>query len=547
MSNEKNQNTQPVEQTETPVFTAPTNRTKAETQVANVGDLTTVSIQAQSVLSTEKKADTARIAAVNSDVNNVIDNLSVLEKPKTKKKNSKPKNKKVATKKSEVKKETAKVEKKQPIKVQKPATKPVVAPIVVEPKAIQPVVETKPVEVKTQPVSINKPTEQENKSPKPKKSKKFKWTAIGAAAFAALAVAGITTGAVLGAQSCTDDSWRVFGSIDGTDWEGWESGSFQPENYEINNSAKTIIYSGNTNFEATNLVIPNSIQINNKNYTVVIGASMFNQNSSPSNLSGSLTITEGITSIGDLAFYGCNGLNGTLSIPNGIAYIGTGAFTYCRFTGELNIPGSVITISSTAFSGCSHFTSLVLNEGISSIGASAFESCWLMSGTLTIPDSVSWMGVNAFKSCEGFDSLVIGSGLDTIMDCVFQYCTGFIGILDIPRNIERLGWMAFYGCTGFDTVVIPSSINETFGTIMGGDAAGNQIFGYIPPAAGWGTRAQTIIFDGWNSAPTFAARAIFSDWSDGGEVYSINGTWTSSEALGYCQTYQNLPGGWTAA
>lgn len=70
----------------------------------------------------------------------------------------------------------------------------------------------------------------------------------------------------------------------------------------------------------------------------------------------SLTIEEGVTSIGASAFRDCSGLTGSLTIPSSVTSIGAYAFRNCSgFTGPLTIPGSVTSIDISAFYGCTGF------------------------------------------------------------------------------------------------------------------------------------------------------------------------------------------------
>ncbi|MBR0323296.1 MAG: leucine-rich repeat domain-containing protein, partial [Bacteroidales bacterium] len=89
----------------------------------------------------------------------------------------------------------------------------------------------------------------------------------------------------------------------------------------------------------------------------------------------SLELKEGMTSIGNYAFYYCDGLTGSLTIPNSVTTIGERAFYYCSgFTGDLTIPNSVTTIGESAFEICSGFTDIFFYRDTNpTIGTSAFS------------------------------------------------------------------------------------------------------------------------------------------------------------------------------
>ena len=87
-----------------------------------------------------------------------------------------------------------------------------------------------------------------------------------------------------------------------------------------------------------------------------------------------LTIGNGVTSIGNYAFYECSGFTGSLTIPNSVTSIGNFAFYGCLgFTGSLTISNSVTSIGNFAFYLCSEFTgALTIPNSVTSIGYSAF-------------------------------------------------------------------------------------------------------------------------------------------------------------------------------
>ncbi len=73
----------------------------------------------------------------------------------------------------------------------------------------------------------------------------------------------------------------------------------------------------------------------------------------------SVTLGEGVESIGDLAFFGCGNLE-TLSLPSTLTTIGGSAFQGASSLTEVVIPSSVTSIGNSAFAGCTSLTKVTL-------------------------------------------------------------------------------------------------------------------------------------------------------------------------------------------
>ena len=106
-------------------------------------------------------------------------------------------------------------------------------------------------------------------------------------------------------------------------------------------------------------------------------------------------IPNSVTSIGDAAFWGCNGLT-SVTIPNSVTSIGQSAFSDCIALTSVTIPNSVMSIGQSAFYHCSRLTSVTIGSGIRNIGKSAFADCNILEYVYCYAETVPSTKVDAF-------------------------------------------------------------------------------------------------------------------------------------------------------
>ena len=235
--------------------------------------------------------------------------------------------------------------------------------------------------------------------------------------------------------------------------------------------------------------------------------------------------TYNVTSIGDFAFYQCNGL-ASVTIPNSVTSIGNGAFSNCSGMTSITIPEGVSSIGSSAFSGCSGLTSITIPEGLTEICSGTFSGCNGLT-TVDIPNSVVSIGSNAFDGCNGLTTVPdnaasIGSdafkntawydnqpdGLVYAGKVTYKYKGEMPANTSIEIKDGTLGiaGSAFSGCKNLTSITIPSSV-----TSINSDAfqnCSNLTAVYISDLTAWcGIAFQGYVYS--SSNPLYYAHHLY--------------------------------------
>ena len=223
------------------------------------------------------------------------------------------------------------------------------------------------------------------------------------------------------------------------------------------------------------VVIPASvISIGNYAFACYDPMSMFISDENAYSRLTSITIPDGVTSIGTDAFmrvkhieyhgsatgspWGAISMNGIIdgdfvfSDTEGtqlIAYLGDG--------GGVIIPSTVETIGIRSFYGCTGLTSITIPNGVSEIGGAAFQGCKRLT-SVYIPYGITTINWYTFAGCESLTSVSIPSSVTSIKNDAFSYCSKLTSIL-IPNSVTSIGSYAFMGCTGL-TITIPDSVTS---------------------------------------------------------------------------------------
>ena len=186
----------------------------------------------------------------------------------------------------------------------------------------------------------------------------------------------------------------------------------------------------------------------------------------------SVTIAEGVTSIGGSAFYGCVSLI-SVTLPESVTAIESYAFYECSSLESFTIPNGVTVVRDYTFYHCSKLHGVTIPNGVTAIQGYAFYGCESLE-SVTFPSSVLEIGYYAFKDCLALTSVVIPNGEASCNDWAFSGCVNLEhvtvsteAISAMPRaklrTVVITGGTVLYdetfsGCSLLTSVIIPDSV-----------------------------------------------------------------------------------------
>ncbi|MBE6667251.1 MAG: leucine-rich repeat domain-containing protein [Ruminococcaceae bacterium] len=173
------------------------------------------------------------------------------------------------------------------------------------------------------------------------------------------------------------------------------------------------------------------------------------------------------------AFYYCDSLT-SVTIDNGVTSIGDYAFDGCWHLINVTIGNSVTSIGKHAFYGNS-LKNITIGNGVTSIGEYAFRDCSSLTGVY-ITDIAKWCNIsfesyanplyyanNLYLNGELVTNLVIPEGVTSISENAFSGCRSFISVT-ISSSVKSIGRYAFHDCYTLVEVINKSELNITVGT-----------------------------------------------------------------------------------
>ena len=188
----------------------------------------------------------------------------------------------------------------------------------------------------------------------------------------------------------------------------------------------------------------------------------------------SVTISEGVTSVGDLTFYDCQSLTG-VTLPDSLRSIGEIAFAQCTALTNVYSGNGLEIIGRSAFEECTGLQDFAFPAALTTLGERAFYRCAALR-SVTLPENATDLGYGAFAYCTSLVQATIRGSITVLPDWIFYGCDS-LSTLVLPESLEALGDYAVKGCTRLQDIHYPNAWDN-------GDTIQDQVSEQEPECSG---------------------------------------------------------------
>lgn len=216
-----------------------------------------------------------------------------------------------------------------------------------------------------------------------------------------------------------------------------------------NNTVEVTYSDLDHNSYSGSISVPETVTNNGTEYSVTkIGGYAFKGSAVTS-----VSMPEGITSIGFEAFSGCQNLE-SVTLPESLTTLDRVAFISCELLRAIKIPSGVATIPDYCFNCCLSLENVTIPEGVTTIRKYAFGSCDLKE--LTLPSTVTMIESGAFLSNNRCKSITCNATTPpSLGENAFNHnisTTVKVPLSSIAAYRQAEGWKVFTNYSGGEVV-----------------------------------------------------------------------------------------------
>lgn len=207
-----------------------------------------------------------------------------------------------------------------------------------------------------------------------------------------------------------------------------------------------------------------------------------------------------IQKIGNNVFQNCTELAGTVTLPDTVTTIGSYTFDNCAQLNSIDFGNALKTVGDYAFQNCVKFTDVVMPDSMTKNGYAAFKGCNNMTSykapfaggeildsdhsyigylfgvevddysykenntvvptTLTKVELTKYVAYYSLYDLDSLTELIIGEDVTEFEPWPFAYCDNLTTVT-IPKNVTKTSYGAFSNCKGLKTVVFEAGSQMT--------------------------------------------------------------------------------------
>lgn len=125
----------------------------------------------------------------------------------------------------------------------------------------------------------------------------------------------------------------------------------------------------------------------------------------------------------------------TLSVSGGITSIGNYAFYYMPELNAANIPETVTSFGNYAFAFCSSLEGIEIPDALTRVGEGCFEACTSLK-SIYIPATVTSIAARAFAHCSTLEDAVIMAQISSVEPLTFMGCSS-LAMLHFNESVKQ--------------------------------------------------------------------------------------------------------------